>query len=237
MQLRVLSWNIWYDGFLKKWVDFLQSNKADIIGLQEVRINDKKYDIIEKLEALGYKHFFAETEQVWEGEKYQHGPAIFTTLPILHAEKIQLAPVGDNERAAAYTQVDVEGMPLHVFNTHLVHTHQKESREQKAQVDILVNRFPVSRVIAMGDFNATPESAAVQKMSKVLVDSDPLRQPTWSVYPEGCGKCKPQNIDTKLDYIFVSKDLKTNSFEVGLSSGSDHLPILVNVEVPKISVR
>ena len=83
----------------------------------------------------------------------------------------------------------------------------------------------------MGDFNATPESPVIKSIQKVLVDSDPSSTPTWSVYPEGCRICNPQKLDTCLDYIFTSIDLKTSSFKVEESKASDHLPISVVVEI------
>ena len=83
----------------------------------------------------------------------------------------------------------------------------------------------------MGDFNATPESNAVRKTAKVLTDTDAQSLPTWSVYPAGCEDCNPQRIDTRLDYIFVTPDLKVNTFEVGESRGSDHLPIIATIEL------
>ena len=230
MELKILSWNIWVDGFLKKWKDFLQTADADIIGLQEVKDDDPERNIIDVLAELGYKHTFARTEQMRNGKTYKHGPAIFSKFPIIHSEKIQLDQ-GDDERAAAYAKIDVSGTILHVFSTHLIHTHQQPSEKQEAQTKKLIEKLPTNHVIVMGDFNATPVSAAIQAMKEVLVDTDPSLLPTWSVYPEGCIKCNPHAIDTKLDYIFISKDQKINSFAVGKSDASDHLPISVRVEV------
>jgi endonuclease/exonuclease/phosphatase family metal-dependent hydrolase len=230
MKLKILSWNIWIDGFLEKWEDFLRTSDADIIGLQEVKDDDVERDIIAVLTKLGYNHTFARTEQVWDGKAYRHGPAIFSKFPIITSEKIQLE-TGDGERAAAYAQIDANGTTLHVFSTHLIHTHQQPSEQQEAQTNKLLSKLPQKRVIVMGDFNATPESASIQAMKMMLSDTDRSSSPTWSMYPEGCGKCNPQGIDTRLDYIFVSKDIKTSLFEVGKSDGSDHLPISVVVEL------
>ena len=83
----------------------------------------------------------------------------------------------------------------------------------------------------MGDFNATPDSAVIQKMRNVLNDSDPLSTPTWSVYPEGCKTCHPLDVNTRLDYIFTTKDIKTSEFHVEHSKASDHLPVSVMVEI------
>ena len=228
MELKIVSWNIWVDGFLQKWKDFLQTANADILGLQEVKDDDKQRDIIKVLTELGYEYTFARTEQVWDGKLYKHGPAIFSKFPIINSEKIQLEQ-GDNERAAVYAQINVNGITLHVFSTHLIHTHQQPSKQQETQTKKLIARLPTNHVIVMGDFNATPESSSIQAMKKILVDADSSLLPTWSVYPAGCFKCNPQAIDTKLDYIFVSEDLKANLFEVGHSDGSDHLPISVKV--------
>lgn len=134
------------------------------------------------------------------------------------------------DRAVARADIDVGGRVLHVFSTHTVHTHQKPSGKQEAQVARLIEKLPTENVIAMGDFNATPESKAIHMMRERLVDTDQSDKPTWSMYPEGCGVCKPQALDTRLDYIFVSKDLAFHSYEVGKSTGSDHLPVSVEVD-------
>ena len=55
--------------------------------------------------------------------------------------------------------------------------------------------------------------------------------PTWSVYKMGCQVCLIDEVKYKLDYIFTSKNLKTESFEVYESKGSDHLPISTIVEL------
>jgi len=230
MKLKLVAWNIWVDGWLDKWTDFLQKADADIICLQEVKDDDGKRDIIAELTKRGYEHTFAAVEQVWDGEPFRFGNAIFSKFPIIHSEKIQLE-TGERERAAAYAKIDVNDIVLNVFTTHLIHTHQQPSEEQEEQTNKLIAKLPNEKVVVMGDFNATPESASIQAMEKVLVNTDPGSIPTWSMYPEGCRKCKPQKVDTKLDYIFVSKDLGFDSFQVGQSDGSDHLPVLVMVEI------
>lgn len=40
-----------------------------------------------------------------------------------------------------------------------------------------------------------------------------------------------RRIDTRLDYIFVSKDFVFRSHEVGESKGSDHLPVTIAVDM------
>ncbi len=230
MQLKILSWNIWIDGHFDQIVDFLKTSDADIIGLQEVQTDDPKRDVIKYLEGLGYKYVFAPVTKEWGGKVWKDGPAIFSRYNIIESKTHTLSEV--NSRAAIQADIQVgNNKALHVFSTHLLHTHQKPDELQVMQVDSLIKVLPGDNTIVMGDFNAAPDSIAIQKMRGIMMDADPASSPTWSVYPEGCSKCIPQAINTRLDYIFTSKDIKTSSFKVENSKGSDHLPISVIVEI------
>lgn len=60
MSLKILSWNIWFHGDLEKVNEFLENFKADILGLQEVMMIDKKVQISKRLtKELGYKYVYA----------------------------------------------------------------------------------------------------------------------------------------------------------------------------------
>ncbi|MBU6323341.1 endonuclease/exonuclease/phosphatase family protein [Patescibacteria group bacterium] len=228
MELKILSWNIWIDGHFEDIKAFLASADADIIGLQEVKDDDPERDVIGFLSGLGYAHVFAPAKKSWGGHVYRDGPAVFSRLPVLKSETHLLSE--RDERAAARADIQAGKRVLHVFSTHLVHTHQKESEVQAAQAEKLLSLLPAADTILMGDFNATPESGTIRRMKETLTDADAQDLPTWSVYPEGCSTCLPQRVDTKLDYIFTTPDLKTRSFRVEESKGSDHLPVSVMVE-------
>ncbi|OGZ00218.1 MAG: hypothetical protein A3B13_00155 [Candidatus Liptonbacteria bacterium RIFCSPLOWO2_01_FULL_45_15] len=229
MRVKIISWNIWIDGNFDKISVFLRRANADIIGLQEVKNDDPERKIIEFLTGLGYQYVFAPIEKSWSGRKYNDGPAIFSKYPIITSEKYILSET--KSRMAVKADIEINNVKLHIFNTHLLHVHQKESDIQNEQVSALIKVLPVDRTIVMGDFNATPESTVIREMKTALIDTDPASSPTWSVYPAGCDECNPQAMDTKLDYIFKTKDIKTDSFEVRKSEGSDHLPISVLVEI------
>lgn len=75
MILKVLSWNIWRGRHFKEIIEFLESENADIIGLQEVTQKgpDIKTNIAYQLsKKLGYDYIFCQAldfEQL--GEKYE----------------------------------------------------------------------------------------------------------------------------------------------------------------------
>ena len=244
MQLKILSWNIWGGQYLQQVVDFLKESKSDIIGLQEVSrdpggANDAA-EIIGK--QLGYRWVYGAIKRLkaseigWKSEKtMEWGNAVLSKYEIIGNKNHSLSEA--HQRFALEAIIRVNTKTLHVFSTHLVHIHQKPTETQEKlethemQAASLIKLLPKENTIVMGDFNAAPESAAIRKMRETLSDTDPASTPTWSVYPEGCPVCKPRAVDTKLDYIFTSKDLKTNSFKVGSSKGSDHLPISVLAEL------
>ncbi len=229
MRLKILSWNIWTDGYFDQVSSFLKVSGADVIGLQEVVSDDPRRDTISFLAKLGYQHIFAPIKKTWVDRVLSDGPVVFSKHKIQSSETYILSK--KDSRAAARADILVGGKLLHVFSTHIIHTHQRQSNVQEEQGLNLIKKIPSKRTIVMGDFNATPDSAVIKKVKSILVDSDPDSQPTWSVYPQGCEVCNPQKIDTRLDYIFTTKDIKTNSFKVEKSNASDHLPISAMVNL------
>lgn len=239
MRIKVLSWNIWGGQYLPEILDFIEREKPDVIGLQEViedldGTGNTAKTIAEK---LGYQSFFHPTYEVDAGRLYHllkprnvlMGNAILSKTKIAKTEVHRLSE--EKERFAVGAIIPVDGRKFRFYSTHLKHTHQKPEELQDIQAKTLAEVMPRENTVLMGDFNAIPGSGPVETVSKVMKNTDTEFKPTWSVYPEGCPICKPQKIDTRLDYIFTSEDLKTGSFAVYDSKGSDHLPISVVVEI------
>ncbi len=229
MELKILSWNIWIKGNFDGYKELIERVDPDVIGLQEVLDTDPERDVIGYLSSRGYHHVFLPVRKTWGNNTFNDGPALFSKLPILSSETYLLAK--ENPRGAVRIDIQVGDTVVHVFSTHTIHTHQEHSDVQMEHIENLLKALPAEHTIVTGDFNATPGSEAIQRMKAALVDSDSDSLPTWSVYPEGCSTCNPQVVDTRLDYIFTTKDIKTHSFKVEESNASDHLPISVIVEV------
>src|SRR3989344_2763950 len=121
MKLKILSWNIWIDSYFDKVADFLCQSNADIICLQEVEDKDPERDVIGLLSGLGYSHVFMPVPQIWRGKNYRNCLAIFSKHKIIGSEKYILS--AENSRGAVRADIDVHGKILHVFTTHLIHTH------------------------------------------------------------------------------------------------------------------
>lgn len=228
MQLKILSWNIWYDGYFDEISKFLEFFDADIIGLQEVVLDDPTRDIINFLKKLGYYYVFAPVHKIKKNGKTM-GNAVFSKYPIIKDKNHVLSET--DKRIALQADIKIGENALHFFSTHLLHTHQKSSETQELQIKNLIKILPENNTVVVGDFNATPESIAIKTIGKILKNTDLNLTPTWSVYQEGCRICNPKKVDTRLDYIFISSDIKINSSEVYQSKGSDHLPISTTIEI------
>src|SRR3990167_9398702 len=98
MQLKVLSWNIWVDGYFDQVADFVKSSEADLIGLQEVEDKDPKRDIIKFLRDLGYYHVFAPIKKVWDEKVYNDSEAIFSKYKIQDTRTYELSNGRSEER-------------------------------------------------------------------------------------------------------------------------------------------
>ncbi|OGM19981.1 hypothetical protein A2955_02195 [Candidatus Woesebacteria bacterium RIFCSPLOWO2_01_FULL_37_19] len=229
MKLKILSWNIWIDGDFDGITSFIKQSKADVIGLQEVKDNDPERKIINYLQKLGYEYVFAPVLKIWGGKEYKDGPAVFSKYPIKNDKKYILT---ENEsRAVAQADIQIKYKLLHVFSTHLSHTHQKPSEIQDEQARNLIKLIPEKNSILMGDFNALPESNTIKIVERYMTNVDEKNQPTWSVYEKGCETCRIKEIIHRLDYIFISKNLQAENYNVESSRASDHLPISVTVEL------
>ena len=228
MRLKVLSWNIWINGNFEQVTDFLEKADADIIGLQEVEADAPKRDVIGFLSKLGYEHVFAPVPKTGK-RNVNDGPSLFSRHGFRSSEIFSLSTT--HNRCAVKADIEVRGKTLHVFSTHLLHTHQKYPEVQSEQVENLLKLIPKERAIVMGDFNAGVDSSLINRMRDALTDTDPTGAPTWSIYPEGCDVCNPQSLEIRLDYIFTTPDLKVLSSRVEHSKASDHLPVSIEIDV------
>ncbi|MEK7572354.1 MAG: endonuclease/exonuclease/phosphatase family protein [Patescibacteria group bacterium] len=242
MKLKILSWNIWAGTYLDGVIEFLKNIDADIIALQEV-VEDDRRNIIEIIaKKLGYEYAHAVDMNMplkfLPGQKsddkrtIKYGNAILSKYKITNSNIYELSKVKEFRRLIIEVDIKIEDKTLHVFSVHLKHNHQKPSEIQDLEAENLLKLLSEKNTIVMGDFNALPEDTTIKKMSKTLINTEKnSATPTWSVYKEGCTGCLVEDIKYKLDYIFTSKDIKSDFFKVYESKSSDHLPISAEIEI------
>lgn len=231
MDIKLLSWNIWGGIFLPEVTEFLKSANADIIALQEVEETDEFVNTASILsETLDYEFVYARSMQYTFRDKTAfRGNAILSRLHIAGSRSHELSH--ENPRTAMLADIAVNDTVIHAASVHLIHSEEQPSPLQEEQVRTLLSVIPKEKMIVMGDFNAIPESSAVSLMGHGFREADPGMHPTWCLYPEGPETRMPGRVNTKIDYIFTSPDMKIHDFSVGSSDGSDHLPILARLQV------
>ena len=232
MMVKIVSWNIFGGRDLPGVIRALKSIDADVIGLQEVLAEEdgSGNGAQAVAEALGYEWFYEPAhvldpatsyvlKELGIGRPMGWGNAIVSRYPMTDKRVHVLSE--ERKRIALEATIDVGGEKLHVFSTHLVHGGAPTARVRLAQAEHLLAAVPPSRAIVMGDFNATPESEVIRKMSEVMQHADEdLSRHTRVVHRE------------RLDYIFTTRDIQSVETGVVDSDASDHLPIYAIVELP-----
>jgi len=240
MKIKVVSWNIWCGTHLEEVINFLKDTNADIVALQEVSEDDRGNisEIIAKKLDYKYVHgingnlplkYLPGYKSSDEGH-VKYGNAILSKYEIVNSDVHQL--VTNRNKSVVEANVRVGNKVISLFSLHLNHVHQKPSELQDLQIEGLLNLLPSKNAVVMGDFNALPDSDAIERMNRSLTNTEiGSNTPTWCMYKDGCTVCLVDEIKYKLDYIFTSDDLRASEFEVHKSKGSDHLPISVIVEI------
>lgn len=123
-----------------------------------------------------------------------------------------------------------------VFNTHLDHVG-KEARKNSAVLildkikSLNTENHPV---LLTGDFNMEPDHQSINYIRQTFKDSKEIAEIDFG--PEGTfnGFHFDQPVTRRIDYIFVSGNVKVNKYAVlsdnwDLKYPSDHLPVLINI--------
>jgi endonuclease/exonuclease/phosphatase family metal-dependent hydrolase len=235
--IKVMSFNIHHGGTdaildLKRIAELIKTTGADIIGLQEVDNHFSERSNFEDqakwlAKYLGMHYAYGanlDYDPIQEGEhRSQYGTAVLSNYPILSAENHLLTtiPYPENpteQRGLLETMINVRGNHVHFYNTHLDDQRAEQRELQIKEIHDIANQ-KVGTSIFIGDFNATPESAEILKMTAQYKDVfAELGQNNDFTFPAD----KP---DSRIDYIFISEDVKICTGEVINTNVSDHLPI------------
>ena len=250
--VRIISYNVKYfmgaTGFPNKEnadhiLDYLRQNNADIICLQEVRLNKRQvFDIS--------NHRLPEiTHMQLAHSSNAGGQLTMTRFPILNMGEIRFKNTGN---MIIFTDILMNSDTVRIYNCHLqsyrlrpteintidsidFESHQLNKEklielsvkfrsalikraEQAATLREHLNKCPYP-VIVCGDFNDTPVSFTYRTVRGNLKDSfTESGQGTANTYN---GKLP----SFRIDYILYSPKFTSYNFEVSTLNHSDHYPI------------
>jgi len=204
----------------------IEESGAEIVGLQEISRGWLVWGGMDMLTWLSQR---LDMLYVWgPTADEQWGNAILSRYPITRVEFYDLPP--ENVlllRGFIWAEIDINGTTLTVIDTHYSERDdQDEIRAiQSSAILSTWNNHPATLI--MGDLNALPDSQAVTEMldaGLIDISREIGEQPTFtysSVTP-----------DHQIDYIFVTPDLGFSDFVIPRTQASDHLPLVVTIELP-----
>lgn len=204
----------------------IEESGAKIVALQEVSrgwLIDGSTDLATWLSRrLGMQVLFqGTTGPMW-------GNAILSSYPILEYGSGSL-PLGGAliTRGYLWANIDIgEDLPLRVIATHLHHI-EEQNEIRLEQVPVLLEFWdgePFSLIL--GDLNARPEFPEIDLFRDAgFVDS-------WVEAGEGDGLTfASDDLFQRIDWIWHTADLQVTRAETILTTASDHIPVLVTIDV------
>jgi endonuclease/exonuclease/phosphatase family metal-dependent hydrolase len=230
--------------------DFINSEKPDIICLQEFYTNSKVTE--ELFAALLSRYKYRSVFYSVRRKNSSYGVATFSRYPIKMSLEI---PFDSTANAALYTDIDVNGKTVRVYNVHLQsiklninnlfsskynrmdEIEEASSRlntafvKRAGQVDVMDKHIDVSPypVIICGDFNDTPMSYTYNKIRGDKLDA---------FCEAGKGMSSTYRLSAipyfRIDYILHDKIMKSLTYSVHKIDYSDHYPVSATVNIAAV---
>lgn len=204
----------------------IEASGADIVGLQEVSRGWLVWGGMDMLtwlsQRLGMPYVWGPTaDEQW-------GNAILSRYPISRVEFYDLPPEDVLLlRGFIWAEIDIDGETLTVIDTHFSEREGQDEIRAIQSSTILSTWNGNPATVIMGDLNALPDSQAITLMldaGLVDISREIGEQPTFTYYSA--------NPDHQIDYIFVTPDLGYRDFIIPDTQASDHLPLVVTLELP-----
>ena len=232
--VRVMTYNI-HQGFhtrgflaIEDQARVIEEQRPDIVALQEVSrgwVIDGSFDMLVWLSRrLDMPYVWGPAaDSVW-------GNAILSRYPMSGARTVPM-PNNDQlelDRSYMTVRIDVgEGEPVTMIATHL-HNVKDEENSRVPQARALVEAWDKSkRTVVLGDLNAVPGGQAIGLLTEAgLVDA----------YDASGGDLVEGHTalfgdpPRRIDYIWLSPDLRVVDFSLVGGQASDHLGVVATVD-------
>lgn len=231
--MKIMSFNtLFCTNYFTKQIDFqtmadaIKKCNPDIVGLNEMygKSHMEEYDSqTEKLSALtGLPYFkFAEACVLEEGT---FGNAVLSKTPFINAKVI---PVPEEEVKTGNQLYEPRCLLKLKYDNGLtvliIHFGLNKDEHINA-VNTVLENLEEEKCVLMGDFNVLPDDDVLEPIKKRMTDTALFFKEPLLSFPSD----KPFK---KIDYIFVSPDIKVLSADIPPIAVSDHLPHTVEIEI------
>jgi endonuclease/exonuclease/phosphatase family metal-dependent hydrolase len=246
--LRVMTYNL-HCGFgargylrLEEQAAVIASQRPDIVALQEVSrgwIINGGVDVLAWLaHRLDMDYRFAPTaDPLW-------GNATLSRRPIVASHHLDYPSDAQQQIRRGLVEISVaadgDAVPWNVINTHF-HHRRSDSGVRVEQASVLLETWGGRpRTLLLGDLNATPESPEMGVLRDAgLGDSVGARLGVGAKLGDGgLGDgytFRADALDRRIDYIWLSPDLRSHDLVIVPSTASDHLAIAATVGAVEVT--
>jgi endonuclease/exonuclease/phosphatase family metal-dependent hydrolase len=214
---------------LKRIADVINSQRPDLVGLQEVdrgvKRTEGRDEIAELAKMTSMNYAFAHNLDYQGG---QYGVAILARFPISTIDHRKYENKREAERRGMIrVEVDVGGKTISFVTTHLDYQYEDG---RVFEVEQLLGFLSAQKVplIVVGDFNDEPAGSAYKLMLGGFEDAW-IRSRSKS---EGLSYPADKPVK-RIDYIFTrqSDRLRAKSAWIINTLASDHLPVVADLEM------
>jgi endonuclease/exonuclease/phosphatase family metal-dependent hydrolase len=259
VRLKVMSYNIRIGAGGGDWpsdpqkldlepvIRVMAEHGPDIVGVQEVDQFRKRSALMDQpailRDRLGMNVAYAEAYSVTTGTAHdeKYGVALLAKYPIQPHTRYPLFKPDysrshpnypdyySEQRVLLHAPVMIGKRQVHLFVTHLGLT-KDQRQEQIRQIAEITSRFSGPKIL-IGDFNASPDEAAMKLLEADFQDSLTVVGTPHEERKSYPGGLKPTEA---IDYIFVSPEFRVLSARVvrDASLASDHNPVIAELELP-----
>jgi len=198
----------------------LERLDADVLLLQEVS-NLWEQALEEHRFLASHPHHYLVTRED------SFGSAILSRVELLEVDEYSLAGLPQTRALLQLGDRRVSLLNVHTLPPRLAEYIPGHLEALDSLVRWAEGKRAESFIIA-GDFNSTPYSRFSSRMREHAADA-------WELAGTGYGHTAPNGMfplpPTRLDHIFLSRDLTPVSVSVGSGQGSDHRPLIADVAV------
>lgn len=205
----------------------IRESGADLVGLNEMYGAGSAPGYTDQTGTLaqltGMEHYFARALG-FDGVK-PYGNGLLSRLPILTAETILIPDPVEKTGPKNYETRCVLKATLEGGITVLVTHMGLNPNEEELAVQTVLEHLAPEKCILMGDFNVLPDDPVLLPIRQRMKDAAALIPgPVPLTWPSDAP-------EKKLDYIFVSQDVKLLWADVPRIVASDHFPHVAVIEI------
>jgi endonuclease/exonuclease/phosphatase family metal-dependent hydrolase len=232
---------------LQAAIAVIREHNPDLIGLQEIDRFWARSGYADQpavlSAALGMEHrcYAANLDHpadVHADRPHQYGTLILSRFPIRTCSTTPLPRTGASEqRGLSLAVIDVRGIPVHFYNTHL-HTTAADRLLQTPEIAMATDAAGPGLTVLVGDFNARPEAAELQPLRARFTDA--WRMAASPPPDNPAGLTSPAALDgpprNRIDYVLVSRGAQVRAVSVPIDAktrlAADHYPVVVDLTLP-----